>query len=100
MPIKTKDLEKKLVQKFGFSRSVTHSDDHRWYQLLGPDGKAIFTKVSHGMTELSSQLESSIARQLRVPTPFFREMINCTKSSEEYKLKLSSNPNPPHGNRV
>ena len=95
MPIKTRELESKLQKKFGFSPSETHSKDHRWYELKIPGLPLILTKVSHGISEISSGLESRIARQLRVRTTFFRGMIECSNNSDSYQNQVSKNPYPP-----
>ena len=95
MPLKTKDLESKLVHKFGFTRAKSRSEDHRWYQISIPGCPLIATKISHGAGELSPKLEGMIARQLRVKTPFLREMVDCTKSAEEYEHQVQIDPNPP-----
>ena len=95
MPLKTKDLESKLVHKFGFIKAKSHSDDHRWYQISVPGCPPIATKVSHGIGDLSPKLEGMIARQLRVKTSFLREMVGCTKSAEEYERQVQTDPSPP-----
>ena len=96
MPLKTRDLESKLVQKFGFSRAKSHSDDHRWYQLDIAGCPTIATMISHGKgEELRDKLEGKIARQLWVRVSFFREMINCTKSAEDYIRQVQTDPFPP-----
>ncbi len=95
MPIKTRHLESLLQKKFGFSFAKTRSTDHRWYELHIPGLPVIVTKVSHGTSELSSSLESMIARQLRVRRPFFLEMIGCTKSADDYCKQVQEDPYPP-----
>lgn len=95
MAIKKRDLEKQLKSKFGFSLSVTRSDDHRWYEISIPGLPIIATKVSHGGKELSSSLESKIARQLRVRRPFFLGMISCNQSKNDYLEQVKKDPFPP-----
>ncbi len=53
------------------------------------------TKVSHGARDIPKVLESHMARELRVPRPFFAEMMSCTKSRDEYYDALRNNPIPP-----
>lgn len=96
MPLKSKDLESKLIHKFGFSRAKSRSDDHRWYQLDVPGCPLIVTKISLGKgEEIKPKLEGMIARQLRVKVSFLREMIGCTKSLEDYEYQVQTDPFPP-----
>jgi len=99
MPIKIRDFESLLQSKFGFNPSETRSKDHRWYELQIPGLPIIATKVSHGMKELSNNLEARIAKQLRVHINFFREMFACSKNSNDYQTKITEDPYPPfnHG---
>lgn len=95
MPLKIKTVEERLQEKFGFSRAEHRSDDHRWYELTLPGIPTISTKFSHGAKELSSTLEGLIAKQLRVRKAYFVEMIECTKSSAEYREQVRTAPFPP-----
>jgi hypothetical protein len=99
MPIKTRDLESKLQGKFGFSQSKTRSKDHRWYEIKIPGLPLIATKVSHGAREISSGLESRIAKQLRVRITFFRGMIKCSNNSDAYQKQVNEDPYPPYSTR-
>ena len=84
MPIKTKELESKLVHKFGFELAKGKSVDHRWYKLVIPGCIPVMTKMSHGITELSTHLEGLIARQLKVNRKYLVGMIECTNSADSY----------------
>lgn len=99
MPIKIRDFESLLQSKFGFIPSPERSKDHRWYELQILGLPIIATKVSHGMRELSDNLEALIAKQLRVRLNFFRKMFDCSKSSDDYQKKVTEDPYPPfnHG---
>jgi hypothetical protein len=99
MPIKTRDFESLLQNKFGFVSSKTRGHDHRWYELQIPGLPTIATKVSHGVKELSENLEALIAKQLRVRIKFLREMVDCSKNSADYHKKIEEDPYPPfnHG---
>ncbi len=99
MPLKTRDLEQKLVNKFSFKIAPNRSVDHRWYELQIPGCPPVFTKVSHGQREISAKLEGMIARQLRVRKEFLREMVGCTKSAEEYRAQVRDDPQPPFSQR-
>jgi len=99
MPIKIRDFENVLQSKFGFNPSETRGKDHRWYELQVPGLPIIATKVSHGMRELSDNLEGLIAKQLRVRLNFFHKMFDCSKSSDDYRARVTEDPYSPfnHG---
>jgi hypothetical protein len=100
MAFKSSEIERLLQSKFGFSPAKGHSSDHRWYELQLPGLPVILTKVSHSKAEIGSNLESKIARQLRVRRPFFEEMIVCTKGLDEYKHQVQTDPYPPFDVRL
>jgi len=100
MALKTRDIEQKLVHKFGFGHAQNRSVDHRWYELNIPGCPPVVTKVFHGQKEISDKLEGMIARQLRVRKEFLREMISCTKSSEDYQNQVQNDPYPPFEHRI
>ena len=95
MSIKVKHLESLLTDKFHFSRSPHHSTDHRWYELHLEGVPVILTKVSHTKKEISAALEGKIARQLRVRKTFFRGMVICSNSCEDYYHQVKEDPFPP-----
>lgn len=92
MPYKLRDIESSLTNKFGFS--LNEKRKHRWLKLELPGRPAISTMMSHGRKEIGSKVESQIARQLKVSKSFFREMIDCTKSREDYYEQVARNPRP------
>ena len=92
MPHKSSEIETLLQYKFGFVKAKEHSSDHRWYELRLPGLPTILTKVSHGKKEISRKLEGKIARQLRVQGPYFKGMLSCKHSREDYYQKLQENP--------
>jgi len=93
MSITNRDFEGLIQTKFDFV-SARKASDHRWYVLKLDGLPPILTKASHAKAEITGKLESAIAKQLRVRTPFFREMMNCTKSREEYYQQIRSDPFP------
>jgi len=98
MATKVKDLEAILQQKYHFERDKNRANDHRWYVLKVPGMPPIRTMVSHGHSEVSSDLEAKIAQQLHVRKPFFASMIGCTKSNEDYLSQIKAEPYPPFPN--
>jgi hypothetical protein len=86
MPLPRDTTEQQLVQKVQMTPRNRKGDDHRFYDLVINGQRVARTKVSRGSgyKTLGDDLVSKMARQLYVPTPFFRELINCTKSRDEY----------------
>ena len=95
MPYKPKEVERKLRDKFAFSVAKEHGFDHRWFELKLSGLPAILTKVSHNRKEIGANLEGKIARQLRVRTRYFRGMIDCTNTREDYYRQVREDPYPP-----
>lgn len=100
MPLDPGKLEAVLGNKFEFKPSDGHSDNHKWYELQLDGLPVIATRVSHNKKEIRNKLEGMIARQLRVRTPFFREMVRCTKSRDDYYEKVRKDPFPPWNERL
>lgn len=94
MPYKTPDIENKLANKFGFTRSQHKGDDHIRYELKLDGLPIIQTHFSHGSKE-SEKLVGIIARQVRVRKPFFDGMIECSNSKEAYYEMIRKDPYPP-----
>ncbi len=95
MAYKPREIEEKLVSKFGFEPDTNRADDHRWYVLQIDDLPVIRTHFSHAKKDIGPKLEGKIARQLYVRDKFFHEMIDCTKSLEDYIHQLRTDPFPP-----
>lgn len=95
MPIKPRDLEDMLENKYGFVPAKGHSSDHRWYELKLPDMPSILTKVSHSRKEIGDPLLGKIARQLRVRKPYFNGMVSCNHSRADYYGQIQDDPYPP-----
>lgn len=80
-----------LQTKFGFEEEA---GAHAWFTLELPGLPSIKTHRSRSK-KAGKGLESKMARQVRVRTGFFREMIGCTKSKAEYEQKVREDPYPP-----
>jgi hypothetical protein len=99
MPHRFREVRDSLIDKFGFSVPTGRSSDHKWVELVIPGLPVIATRVSHGRGEIGRKLEGKIARQVRVRNQFFRGMIDCTNSSEEYQRQVREDPYPPWDHR-
>ncbi len=83
MPYENRFVERRLLGKFHF-REVKGKDDHRWVEVTIPDGPSIRTRISHGRDTVQGDLESRMAKQLKVTTHYFRGMMDCINSCEDY----------------
>ncbi len=82
---KARDVRRALLDK-GFKESKR---DHRFY-FFYHDGRksSIFTKISRGATDIDDRLCSAMARQTRLTTTQFRNLVGCPLSNEEYVALL------------
>jgi len=94
MPINPTELERIILHKFRFS-PAKRGADHIWYELRLDGLPVIMTKISHSNKEIHSKLEGKIARQLRVKGPFFKQMISCNRSRDQYYEQVKADPHPP-----
>jgi hypothetical protein len=99
MPHRNRDVEETLLNKFHFVESQTRSEDHRWLELALPGLPVIATYFSHGRQEIDRKLWGKIARQLRVRATYLSEMIECTKSCDQYYKQVKDAPYPPWTHR-
>lgn len=96
MGFKPKEIENQLVNKFHFEIADNRGEDHRYYVLQIDDTMPLIqTHFSHNNKEIRDKLEHEILHQLHVRKPFFYEMMNCTKSREEYYRQVKEAPFPP-----
>ena len=90
MPFKVKEIERLLDTKFGFA--LKRKGKHIFYELCVEGLRTIRTHVSHGnKRDVGRPLEAMMARELGVRNQFFREMISCTKTREDYLRCLREN---------
>ena len=85
MPLERRSIEGALTGKFRFELRNRRGDDHRIYVLRVGNRRVARTKVSTGTGSrtVGDNIVAEIAHQVGVPTPFFREMVGCTKSLED-----------------
>lgn len=95
MPMDSRHVEKTIEHKFGFEKASERSSDHRWYKLRLKGLPVISTKFSHARGQLSKMLEGKIANQLRVTNKYFKGMIDCSNSLEDYCRTVRESPVPP-----
>ena len=87
MVLSRRNVEQTLGGKLGM---VMDQRDHRYYRLYVEGQFILKTKVSTGTGHgtIAPQLVSLMAKQLRVPAPFFRDLDACTKTREDYLSHL------------
>lgn len=84
MSLERDDVESKLSVK-GFR--LQDDRDHRFYWLHIDEAKqAIYTKVSTGTKyrTLGNDLVLAMARQVRLTTKEFRQLVECSLTAEGY----------------
>ena len=89
MPIKKREIERQLISKFGFVQSNSDHKKFSFYQ----DGKLVaMTVLSHNHKVVTDRLLGQMAKQVGVyRQSFFKEMIECTKSLDDYLNEISTN---------
>lgn len=88
MPLPQKDVRAALIEKFGFEE--VKKTNHEGFSLIYGGRKIATTWFSRaaGRT-MSDSLLKAMARELRIDQlAFFKEMVICTKSREEYLALL------------
>ena len=83
------DVESSLTKK-GFKRES--GGDHRYFTLMVNDKyTGIATKTSHGSKKyrtLGNDLVKQMASQIKLTTPEFVKLVDCTMSGEAYLALL------------
>ncbi len=76
------------LQKKGFALS---EGDHSYFIYHTESGKKtiVKTKVSHSGKDLSKQLISMMAKQCKLTTSEFHNLVDCPLSRTDYEKKLS-----------
>lgn len=82
MPQKARDVKKALKAK-GFEESDKR--DHFYYFFHhGQQKTNIFTKISHNSSDISDNLCSQMARQVRLNNRQFNDLVECDLTHEGY----------------
>lgn len=79
--LKTREVERALIQKFGFVKTETH---HQVYHLRLDSQLIARTYISHGERELSDYHLAQMAKQTHLRKDEFLDAVNCPLSREEY----------------
>lgn len=84
------EVKNLLQSKYGFLPAKKKG--HLWIELKLPGTRRVRTRISHSRQTLGQDLEHWMAQQLFVTISYFREMIGCTKSCEDYYTHLRHLP--------
>ena len=86
MSIPKRTLQSKLKQKFGFED--TSGSKHEGLALYVNDKKVATVRLSRSHDTIDDSILRVIAKQCWVSMGFLREMVDCTKSQEDYATHL------------
>ncbi len=86
MPLKVRDVESALKRK-GFVESSQRDHKYFFFHINGKKSN-IYTKISHGETEIHEKNCSSMAKQIKLSNPDFRKFVECPLTKEQYLDKL------------
>ena len=87
MVFSTSDLRKALERK-GF-RKIEGGSHTKFVLEVNGVLQSVWTIVSHSKYDISYGLQSTVARELRMPNPaYLRHFVECSVSAEEYSTML------------
>ncbi len=88
MPQKARDVQAALKSK-GFQESTKKNRDHEYFFLYYNGKKTnIFTKISHGESEIHDKNCSLMAKQMKLSNSQFRDFVDCGLKLHEYLALL------------
>lgn len=86
--IKTRKIDRALNKK-GFTKDS--SKDHHYFYLIVEGRKtSVYTRMSHGESEISKNLESLMARQLYLSKEQFKNLVDCPMTEQDFLRHLRS----------
>jgi len=87
--LKAKEVRRALLEK-GFKED--RKRDHCFYFYYHCGKKTnIYTKISHGTSDISDRIRSAMARQARLTNAEFTHFVDCTLTGEGYRELLVRN---------
>jgi len=72
------------LKKKGFVDSTNKSDDHKYLELFHKDKLVLYTKLSHGNTEIGNHLIKQMSVQCHLDKNEFMDLSNCPLSRDDY----------------
>ena len=87
MPRKSRDVKRALTSK-GFREEKRHHYYYYYFFIYnGQKVSAVYTKISHGDSEITDSL-IALAKQVRLNNAEFCRFIDCSLSANDYVRKL------------
>jgi predicted RNA binding protein YcfA (HicA-like mRNA interferase family) len=83
--LKVRDIVSALLAK-GFARS--NRDHNYFFYYFNQKKSRIYTKISHGETDIDPHLISQMSKQISLTTKQFKQFVDCPLTAEAYKEHL------------
>lgn len=84
---KQREVEAALVKK-GFRQKEGDHSFFTYHRASDEKKTAVFTKTSHGESEIGAPLLGIMARQCRLSKGEFLDLVDCPLAQVEYEAKL------------
>lgn len=72
------------LKKKGFVDSPTKSVDHKYLEFYHKGKLVLYTKISHGNSDLENHLIKQMSNQCKLSKKEFMDLANCPMSKDEY----------------
>jgi predicted RNA binding protein YcfA (HicA-like mRNA interferase family) len=86
--LKTRNIREALSAK-GFRESPNRDHCYLFFYLKGKKS-SVFTKMSHGKSEVGDGLISSMAKQVKLNKSQFQGLVECSLTADKYAELLIS----------
>jgi len=87
MPLATRNVKRALSSKLRCEEDV--KGHHIFYYFIEDGVRVTSTKVSHGSNrDIQDGIVGQMAKQMGVNRPFFAELVQCTKSRDDYVANI------------
>lgn len=84
---KLRDIHSALARK-GFQKKMGDHNFFIYHRLSDNKKTSVFTKTSHGSSEIGDSLLGKMATQCRLSKADFLDLIDCPLEREPYESKL------------
>ena len=79
------DKVQKNLSKKGFSCVSGH---HHFFEFYYNEKLIVSTRTSHNGQDIDDYLISAMSKQCKVRKDFFKELVTCTKTQNDYEEEL------------
>lgn len=87
--MKQREVESSLVAK-GFRRKEGNHHFFVYHRMLDGKKTRIFTKTSHGNSEIGDSLIKLMADQCNLTSKDFRDLVNCPLNRDAYETRIAA----------